>query len=60
MPSSGTMYWWRFKGAPTPWKFGYCTHTNTSGLVRMGAYNGDQTGGSVVDVAEIEWKTYNG
>lgn len=57
-PASGRMYWWRWKkDAPCPWMLGYCTHVG-SGLVRMGAYNGDTNYGHVVSVSEIEWKEY--
>lgn len=52
------MVWWRFKGAcPGPWHFGYVYRLGT-GLVRMGAYNGDTTGGSVVSLDEIEWRPH--
>jgi hypothetical protein len=59
-PPSGRMCWWRFKlpegGA---YRFGYCTHIDGSPkLMRMGAYNGDTTGGFVVDINDIEWKVY--
>lgn len=55
-PSSGTMYWWRGKGM-LEWRFGYCTHEQ-GGLVRMGRWNGDSTGGVVVDPFDIEWRAY--
>lgn len=59
MPASGYMYWWRFKrSAPGAWHFGYCTWLG-SGMVRMGAYNGDTTGGSAVVALEIEWRDYS-
>lgn len=57
MPASGYMFWWRKKGTLT-WHFGYCTHVG-SGLVRMGAWNGDESHGNVVDPADIEWRTYS-
>lgn len=57
-PQSGKMYWWKLKGQ-REWKFGYCTYIpNQHSLVRMGTYNGDTTGGSVVTVSELEWKDY--
>lgn len=50
--------WWRFKrDAPGPWHFGFKTDVG-SGLVRMGHYNGDYSGGVVVDPTEIETKPY--
>lgn len=55
-PNSGRMYWWRQKGA-LQWRFGYCTN-ESGGLVRMGRWNGDCDGGSVVSPFDIEWKAY--
>lgn len=52
------MVYWRFAGPPSAWRFGYCTYESGHDLVRMGAYNGDTMGGSVVSAAEIEWKEY--
>lgn len=57
-PPPGTMVYWRFAGPPSAWRFGYCTYESGHDLVRMGAYNGDTMGGSVVSAAEIEWKEY--
>ncbi len=56
-PASGRMYWWRQRGA-LQWHFGYCTHVS-GGLVRMGAYNGDHSGGHVVDPTDIEWRDFS-
>jgi hypothetical protein len=56
-PQHGVMYWWRAKGK-LQWHFGYCIHVS-SGLVRMGFWNGDDTNGPVLDPADIEWKPYN-
>lgn len=56
-PGNGIMCWWRAKGT-LDWHFGYCTRVG-SGLVRMGSYNGDTTGGRVVDEADIEWRQYD-
>lgn len=56
-PPSGTMVYWRGKGR-LEWRFGYCTHTNTDDLVRMGHWNGDTTNGPIVSSADIEWKEY--
>lgn len=56
MPSG--MVYWRFKSStPTPYWFGYATDAG-SGLVRMGCYNGDTAGGSIVDPKEIEWRKH--
>ncbi len=53
------MVWWRFKkNAPGEYRFGYCTSAESGQLVRMGRWNGDTTGGCVVDPYEIEWKDY--
>ncbi len=58
-PRHGEMVYWRFKSSsPTPWKFGYATDTESRGLMRMGHWNGDTTGGPVVSVSEIEWREY--
>ena len=57
-PTSGMMYWWRGKGTLS-WRFGYCTHLSR-GMVRMGSYNGDTSGGHVVLAEEIEWRPYDG
>lgn len=57
--ASGTMCWWRYKGVIGPYYFGYATWVDGPGrLIRMGRYNGDTTGGSVVDNDEIEVKPY--
>jgi hypothetical protein len=54
------MVYWRFinAGAPSAWRFGYCTYHSGHDLVRMGDYNGDDRGGSVVNAAEIEWRPH--
>ena len=57
-PPSGDMVWWRFAGQPAPWKFGYCTYVRGHDMIRMGRWNGDTMGGSVVSASEIEWKAY--
>ena len=52
------MVWWRFKREiPCEWRFGYATQVNRE-LTRMGRWNGDTDGGSVVSTGEIEWKPY--
>lgn len=55
-PHAGKMYWWRQKGA-LEWRFGYCSLCS-GGLVRMSAWNGDTTGGVVVDPVDIDWKEF--
>lgn len=58
-PPSGTMVYWRFKTrAPCSWSFGYVTYCGANNMIRMGCWNGDNTGGSVVDYSEIEWREY--
>lgn len=54
------MVHWRAKSSPQPsWHFGYCTYIDgTHDLVRMGHWNGDTTGGSVVSIDDIEWRPY--
>jgi hypothetical protein len=54
-PPSGSMCHWRFKGQGE-WRFGYCTYERGYDLVRMGRWNGDTIGGSVVSISEVEWK----
>jgi hypothetical protein len=55
-PSHGKMYWWKPKSS-IGWRFGFCSH-ETQGLVRMGRWNGDFDGGSVVSPEDIDWKAY--
>lgn len=58
-PPSGLMIYWRFKRSiPGRWLFGYVTNVQ-SGLIRLGRWNGDTYGGSVVEPSEIEWRAYN-
>lgn len=51
------MYWWRYKSRGGQYFFGYVTKVG-EGLVRMGRYNGDNVGGPVVAVSEIEVLEY--
>ncbi len=53
----GRMYYWRFKG-DKEWRFGFSSRVESSGLLRMGNYNGDYHHGSIVDENEIETKEY--
>lgn len=48
---TGSCYW-RFKG-DREYRYGFCTYMQ-NGLVRMGRWNGDTSGGVVVDAADIE------
>jgi hypothetical protein len=58
-PPSGSMVYWRFKtNAPGAWRFGYVTYAGGCDMLRMGAWNGDNMGGSVVSAPEIEWRHY--
>ena len=55
-PPSGSMVYWRFKrNIPGAWVFGYVTYVQGYDLIRMGNFNGDNTGGYLVSVSEIEW-----
>lgn len=59
-PPSGSMVYWRVKGRPgDAWRFGYVTHEGADKL-RMGRFNGDDTGGSAVTASEVEWTKYTG
>lgn len=57
-PAPGQMVWWRQKGA-LEWRFGYCTYVSGPDMIRLGRWNGDDRGGSVVSIADIEWKDYS-
>lgn len=65
-PNSGEMYYWRIKPLcrsadsvrGNEWRFGYCTHLSDPGLIRMGRWNGDTMGGSILSVEEIETREY--
>lgn len=57
-PPSGSMVYWRFLGPPSAYRFGYCTYVSGHNIIRMGRWNGDTIGGSVVDANEIEWREY--
>lgn len=49
--------YWRFKGEKA-WRYGYKTRAEC-GLWRMGRWNGDTTGGSVVSPEEVEVKQWS-
>lgn len=54
----GQMVFWRFKkNTPGAWIFGY-TSSVGGGLIRMGCYNGDITGGVIISPSEVEYKNY--
>ncbi len=57
-PPSGSMCWWRYLVAYADWRFGYCTYESGHDMIRMGRWNGDKSGGSVVSVNDIEWRPY--
>ena len=48
--------YWRFKGAES-YRYGWSSMV-PNGLIRMGRWNGDTTGGTVVDPKDIETKPY--
>jgi hypothetical protein len=50
----GSMVLWRFNGEKE-YRFGYCTYVESYNIIRMGRYNGDTIGGSIVDINDIEW-----
>jgi len=50
--TNGQCYYWRFKG-DRAYKFGYCSQVE-KGFYRMGNYNGDTSGGVIVDASEVE------
>lgn len=56
-PPSGSMVYWRPNNS-IQWKFGYCTYVHGANLIRLGTYNGDTMGGSIVSAFDIEWKHY--
>ena len=53
-PPPGTMVYWRPTGQ-IEYRFGYCTYVQPYNIVRMGRWNGDTAGGSIVDIADIDW-----
>ena len=58
-PSSGSMVYWRLKrDVPSAWNFGYVSYERGHDLLRMGRWNGDTSGGSIVSAWEIEWQPY--
>ena len=56
-PFFGTNVYWRFKGEKS-YRYGYPTQEK-GGLVRMGRWNGDTTGGNIVDLKEIEIRRWH-
>lgn len=51
---TGSCYW-RFKGEKA-YRYGYASQIDRSSLWRMGSYNGDFTGGFIVDPYDVEIK----
>jgi hypothetical protein len=49
--------YWRFKGEKA-WRYGYQTDAQ-AGLWRMGHWNGDTSGGTLVSPEEIEIKKWS-
>lgn len=57
-PPMGSMVYWRFKRKePGRYHFGYVSRAGS--MLRMGSWNGDTMGGTIVDPVEIEWKEYS-
>lgn len=60
-PPSGSMVYWRRKSGGGDWKFGYVTYiAGGYDKLRMGRWNGDDTGGSIVSTSDIDWTPYTG
>lgn len=65
-PNPGQMYYWRIRPLcrtadsirNNEWRFGYCTWLNDPDLIRMGRWNGDTMGGSILSAKEIEYRDY--
>jgi hypothetical protein len=57
-PPSGSMVWWRFKDRGGEYRFGYCTYVDGPNMIRLGRWNGDSSGGSVVSAYDIEWRPH--
>ena len=53
-PFFGTNVYWRFKGEKA-YRYGYPIQVDNQ-LVRMGRWNGDTHGGTVVEMKDIEVK----
>lgn len=49
----GVSCYWRFKGEKV-WHYGWTSSIDSTGLIRMGKYNGDLTHGPIVDPVDIE------
>ncbi|AGS81059.1 hypothetical protein [Caulobacter phage Cr30] len=56
-PPPGSMCYWRYNNSKE-WKFGYCTYVSGYDMIRLGRWNGDDIGGPVVSISDIEWKEY--
>lgn len=57
-PYNGKMVYWKDK-SNTNWRFGYVTWTTNYNLIRLGRWNGDDMGGALRDINDIEWRDYN-
>lgn len=57
-PSPGSMVYWRKRGTSDDWIIGYCTYVSGCDMVRMGRWNGDNTGGRIVSINDVEWRAY--
>lgn len=56
-PSPGSLVYWKYK-TDNHYRIGYCTYLNNPTLVRMGRWNGDTSGGVIVDSYDIDWREY--
>jgi len=52
------MMYWKFKNA-LEWTLGFASRLG-NGLWRMGLYNGDYSGGTIVDEEDIDTRPYGG
>jgi len=65
-PPPGTMVYYRLQSLirspneirDNEWRFGYCTWLADPDLIRMGRWNGDNVGGSILSVEEVVWRPY--
>lgn len=53
-PPSGSSVLWRPNGS-IEYRYGYCTYERSYNIVRLGRWVGDTVGGSVADIADIDW-----
>lgn len=56
LPPSGSQIYWRIRGSKSEFRYGYVTYAGSYNMIRLGRWNGDSFGGSIVDIADIEWR----